>query len=77
MEHLKESLQVQDLSDAIMAMDILEPVKISCNPTMLIPEVLKLFDENDTIEEKQQVLTKIKNNAENIMFLIELSYKII
>ena len=48
LEHLKESLQVQDLSDAIMAMDILEPVKISCNPTMLIPEVLKLFDENDT-----------------------------
>lgn len=48
LDHLKESLQVQDLSDAIMAMDILEPIKISCNPTMLIPEVLKLFDENDT-----------------------------
>ena len=48
LEHLKESLQVQDLSDAIMAMDILEPCKASCSPQMLIPEVLKLFDENDT-----------------------------
>ena len=48
LEHLKESLQVQELSDAIMAMDILEPIKISCSPQMLIPEVLKLFEENDT-----------------------------
>ena len=48
LEHLKESLQVQEMSDAIMAMDILEPTKTSCTPTMLIPDVLKLFDENDT-----------------------------
>lgn len=48
LEHLKESLQVQVMSDAIMAMDILEPIKVSCSPSMLIPEVLKLFEENDT-----------------------------
>jgi CBS domain-containing protein len=36
------------MSEALMAMDILDPIKLSCTPTMLIPEVLKMFDEHDT-----------------------------
>ena len=48
LEHLKESLQVQEMSEALMAMDILDPIKISCTPTILIPDVLKMFDEHDT-----------------------------
>lgn len=48
LEHLKESLQVQEMSDAIMAIDICDPIKFFVTPKMLIPEVLKLFDEHDT-----------------------------
>lgn len=47
LEHLKESLQIMELSDALMAMDIAEPCDISCKPQMSIPEVFKIFAEKD------------------------------
>lgn len=48
LEHLKECLQMMDFSDGLMATDILEPCPVTCKPDMLIPDVLKQFDENDT-----------------------------
>jgi len=68
LEHLKESLQVQEMSDALMAMDICDSVKTSVTPEMLIPEVLKLFEENDTealpiINEEKMVMGIIEKPA--------------
>lgn len=61
--HLKECLQIMDFSEGLMAMDILEPCDVKCNPDMLIPEVMKLMDENDTealpIEDENGILLGI------------------
>ncbi|MBQ0165664.1 MAG: cation:proton antiporter [Treponema sp.] len=48
LDHLKESLLIMDMTDGLMAMDILEPCTASCPPDMLIPDALKLLDTNDT-----------------------------
>lgn len=48
LEHLKESLLIMDMTDGFMATDILEPCTASCPPDTLIPDALKLLDENDT-----------------------------
>lgn len=68
LEHLKESLQVLDISDALMALDILEPVAFSCPPSMTLSEVDKLFAEKDTevfpiIDENDTLLGVIEKST--------------
>lgn len=48
LEHLKESLQFQELSEGLMALDIQQQSPCTCSPDMLIPEVLELFEKYDT-----------------------------
>lgn len=48
LEHLKESLMVSELSESLMAMDILEPCATFCTPEMMIPEVFNAFETTDT-----------------------------
>lgn len=47
LEHLKESLQVLEFSDRLMAMDIMEPCSIIVTPNMPIPEVMDIYSEKD------------------------------
>lgn len=45
LEHMKEALLVTELSDSLMACDIMEPVSLTCNPNTSIPDIFKLFSE--------------------------------
>ncbi|MBO5136964.1 MAG: cation:proton antiporter [Spirochaetaceae bacterium] len=47
LEHLKEALLVTDLSESLMAFDIMEPVTITCLPETPLTEIYKLFTERD------------------------------
>ena len=47
-DHLKESFLILDMSDGVLAMDIMEPVKKTCRPDTPIPDVLSMFQEEDT-----------------------------
>ena len=42
---MKEALLVTELSDSLMACDIMEPVSLTCNPNTSIPDIFKLFSE--------------------------------
>lgn len=46
LEHLKESLLVTELSESLMAYDIMETVNITCSPETSVPDVYKLFSDN-------------------------------
>lgn len=48
LEHLKETLQLGEYAETLLAMDIMDPPTISCTPNLMLPEVYKLFEENDT-----------------------------
>lgn len=67
LEHLKESLQIMELSDAIMAMDILEPSAASCQPGDALSDVIKAFESFDTaalpiVDKDGRVLGMIERN---------------
>lgn len=47
LKHMKEALLVTELSESLMACDIMEPVTITCSPNTSIPDVFKLFSEHD------------------------------
>jgi len=47
LEHLKESLLVSELSESLMAFDIMEPIGITCSPETSIPDVYKIFADYD------------------------------
>ena len=46
LEHLKESLLVTELSESLMAYDIMETVNVTCSPETSVPDVYKLFSDN-------------------------------
>ena len=67
LEHFKESLQIMELSDAIMAMDILEPSAATCRPNDALSDVMKTFETFDTealpiVDEGGKVLGMIEKN---------------
>lgn len=67
LEHFKESLQIMELSDAIMAMDILEPSAATCRPNDALSDVMKTFETFDTealpiVDEGGKVLGMIERN---------------
>lgn len=47
LEHMKESLLVTELSEGLMAYDIMEIPQITCTPTTPVPELYKLFSQFD------------------------------
>lgn len=48
LEHLKEALLVSELSESLVAYDIMEPVHSTCSPETTVPQVYTLFSQDDT-----------------------------
>lgn len=48
LDHLKEVMQIGDFAESMLAMDIMEPVLISCKPSTTLPEAYALFEKYDT-----------------------------
>lgn len=48
LDHLKEFMQIGDFAESMLAMDIMEPVLISCKPSTTLPEAYALFEKYDT-----------------------------
>ncbi len=46
-DHLKESLQIGEISEALVAYDIMEPCTVFITPDMILDDVLKLFIDKD------------------------------
>ena len=47
-EHLKETMQMGEIGENLLAMDIMEKPKITCTPLMALPEAYQLFTDYDT-----------------------------
>ena len=48
LEHLKEALLVTELSESLMACDVMEVPEVTCTATTPVPELYKLFSNYDT-----------------------------
>ena len=48
LEHLKEALLVTELSEGLMACDVMEVPEVTCTATTPVPELYKLFSNYDT-----------------------------
>lgn len=48
LEHLKEAMRIGEMGESLLAMDIMEPAKVSCTPDMSLPEAYQLFNDYDT-----------------------------
>ena len=48
LDHLKEFMQIGDFAESMLAMDIMEPVLISCKPSTTLPEAYALLEKYDT-----------------------------
>lgn len=47
LEHLKEVMQIGDFAESMLAMDVMDPVKISVKPSTTLPDAYALFEEYD------------------------------
>lgn len=47
LEHLKEALLVTELSESLMACDVMETPQVTCTATTPVPELYKLFSDYD------------------------------
>lgn len=47
LEHLKEALLVTELSESLMACDVMEAPQVTCTATTPVPELYKLFSDYD------------------------------
>ena len=47
-EHLKEAMQIGEMGELMLAMDMMDKVKISCREETPLTEAYKLFDDYDT-----------------------------
>ena len=47
LEHLKEVMQIGDFAESMLAMDIMDPAKITVKPSTTLPDAYTLFEEND------------------------------
>ena len=47
LEHLKETMQIGDFAESMLAMDIMEPAKITCKPSTTLPEAYQMFEDYD------------------------------
>ncbi|WP_041610898.1 cation:proton antiporter [Treponema brennaborense] len=47
-EHLKECLLISELSESLVAFDVMEPVKVTCTGETPVPDIYRQFTEHDT-----------------------------
>ena len=47
LEHLKEVMQIGDFAESMLAMDVMDLVKITVKPSTTLPDAYTLFDDND------------------------------
>lgn len=47
LEHLKETLQIGEFAETLLAMDIMDAPAITCSPELPLPEVYDLFEQYD------------------------------
>ena len=47
LEHLKEVMQIGDFAESMLAMDVMDPPKVTVKPSTTLPEAYQLFEEND------------------------------
>ena len=47
LEHLKEVMQIGDFAESMLAMDVMDPAKITVKPSTTLPDAYELFEEND------------------------------
>ena len=47
LEHLKEVMQIGDFAESMLAMDVMDPAKITVKPSTSLPDAYALFEEND------------------------------
>ena len=47
LEHLKEVMQIGDFAESMLAMDVMDPARITVKPSTTLPDAYALFEEND------------------------------
>ena len=47
LEHLKETLQIGEFAESLLAMDIMEPASVTCSPEIMLPDAYQLFESYD------------------------------
>ncbi len=47
LEHLKETLQIGEFAESLLAMDIMEPAPVTCSPDVMLPDAYQLFESYD------------------------------
>ena len=47
LEHLKEVMQIGDFAESMLAMDVMDPAKITVKPSTTLPDAYALFEEYD------------------------------
>lgn len=47
LEHLKETLQIGELAENLLAMDIMDPVNVTVPSDLMLPDLYRIFEEND------------------------------
>ncbi len=47
-EHIKETLQIGEMAESVLAMDIMDPPFVTCSPEDTLPDAYRMFDEHDT-----------------------------
>ena len=47
LEHLKEVMQIGDFAESMLAMDVMDPAKITVKPSTTLPDAYALFEDND------------------------------
>lgn len=48
LEHIKETLQIGEMAESILAMDVMDSPFVTCSPEDSLPDAYKMFDEYDT-----------------------------
>lgn len=47
-EHIKETLQIGEMAESVLAMDIMDPPFVTCSPEDTLPDAYRMFNEHDT-----------------------------
>lgn len=47
-EHIKETLQIGEMAESVLAMDIMDSPFVTCSPEDTLPDAYRMFDEHDT-----------------------------
>ena len=83
-DHLKETMQIGDMGEFLLAMDIMEKPKITCTPELSLPEAYQLFSDYDTeaicvVNDKNEPLGMLEKFAADHYIhsrIVELEHKL-